>query len=155
MPTIGTNVAIIDSGQILLIKRADFRLWSLPGGDVEAGETVAQTAVREAREETGLEVQLVYVVGVYSRPKWHKGGNHAVLFVARTVGGTLMQDVDGEALDARYFEPDGLPEALVWWHRQRIHDALNRSGGGVVWRQDAVWPQAAAHPGPEHEFREV
>ncbi|PJF32668.1 MAG: NUDIX hydrolase, partial [Phototrophicales bacterium] len=53
MTMIGANIAIIRDNKILLTKREDFEVWCLPGGQAEAGESLAQTALREAREETG------------------------------------------------------------------------------------------------------
>ena len=67
MPTYGVEIAVFDAGKVLLIKRRDFQVWALPGGGIDAGESVAQAAVRETREETGLEVELQHLVGVYSR----------------------------------------------------------------------------------------
>ena len=89
MPSLGVNIAIIRSGRILLTKREDLEVWCLPGGGVGAGESVAQAAVRESCEETGLEVQLIRLVGLYSRPGWRDGGDHVVLFAASPVGGVL------------------------------------------------------------------
>ncbi|MEU9513068.1 NUDIX domain-containing protein [Micromonospora sp. NPDC048169] len=57
-----------DRDRLLLIQRTDNRLWSLPSGGQEIGESVAQTAVRETREETGIHVEVVGLVGVYSDP---------------------------------------------------------------------------------------
>jgi hypothetical protein len=96
--------------------------------------------VREAREETGLQVSLTRLVGVYSRPHWDHGGDHVVLFAATPIGGVLLQDSGGEILDARYFARHELPAALVPWHRQRIYDALDGVGGGVAWTQTTIWP---------------
>ena len=58
MPTLGVEIAIIEAGKVLLIKRRDFGVWLLPGGGIDAGESAAEAAVREAQEETGLEVEL-------------------------------------------------------------------------------------------------
>ncbi len=57
-----------EDGRILLHRRSDNDLWSIPGGAMEIGESIAETAVRETREETGLDVRPLYVVGVYSNP---------------------------------------------------------------------------------------
>ena len=136
---LGASVAIIRDGQILLTKRSDVEAWALPGGHVDAGESVAEAARREAREETGLEVQLTRLVGIYSLPHWVAGGNHNVLFAARPVGGLLQPQV-GEVIEERYFDPHALPEPLLWWHRQRIRDALSGVGGSVAWSQKVIWP---------------
>ncbi len=142
MPTVGVAVAVIDTDRVLLIKREDFEVWGLPGGGVEAGESLAEAAAREVREETGLGVHLMRVVGVYSRPAWERGGDHVVLFAAVPTDGVLLRDTDGEALDARYFDRHNLPETLIWWHRQRVLDALD-GVCGVAWSQHTVWPFAA------------
>ncbi|MFI9641332.1 NUDIX domain-containing protein [Micromonospora sp. NPDC051925] len=57
-----------EQARVLLIRRTDNGLWSLPGGGQEIGESVAETAVRETREETGISVEVVGMVGVYSDP---------------------------------------------------------------------------------------
>ncbi|MFC8046531.1 NUDIX hydrolase [Nocardia sp. NPDC057353] len=57
-----------DEGRILLIRRTDNGKYSIPGGGLEAGETVAQAVVREVREETGIEVEVTQLVGVFSDP---------------------------------------------------------------------------------------
>jgi len=136
---LAASVAIIQDGQILLTKRADFEVWALPGGHVEAGESFAEAAVREAREETGLEVQLTRLVGIYFAPGWPTGDNHNVLFAAKPIGGALRPQA-GEVIEERYFDPRALPEPLIWWHRQRIRDAMSGVGGSVVWTQNATWP---------------
>lgn len=137
MPGIGVNIAIIDGDQVLLTQREDFEVWCLPGGGVDPGESVAQAAVREALEETGLEVQLTRLVGVYSRPKIEQGA-HTVLFAAHTVGGELRL-ATGETIAARFFTFDALPELMLWWHRQQIRDALDGVGGAVAWSFDVTW----------------
>jgi 8-oxo-dGTP pyrophosphatase MutT (NUDIX family) len=56
-------------GRILLQRRRDNDLWALPGGGMEVGESIAETAIREVFEETGYKVDPLYVIGVYSDPK--------------------------------------------------------------------------------------
>ena len=134
----GVTTAIMQDGKVLLIKREDFPVWCLPGGMLEEHESIAQAAIREAREETGLEVELTYLVGLYSRPNWRSGGGHELLFAARPVGGKLQGDPH-ETVAVGYFDPYDLPETLLWWHRQPIADAL-RGAVGVAWSLDAIWP---------------
>jgi ADP-ribose pyrophosphatase YjhB (NUDIX family) len=77
MPTLGVNIAIRDHhNRVLLTRREDFDMWCLPGGGVEVGETLAQAARREAQEETGLQVALTRLVGVYSRPGASRFSGH-------------------------------------------------------------------------------
>ena len=61
-------VVINDEGNILLQRRRDNARWALPGGVMDIGESIAQTVIREVQEETGLEVEPEYIVGVYSDP---------------------------------------------------------------------------------------
>ena len=58
-----------DEGQVLLIRRSDNGLWAMPGGVMEVGETLSQAAEREVLEETGYEVEVVDIIGIYSDPK--------------------------------------------------------------------------------------
>ncbi|HXF60662.1 MAG TPA: NUDIX domain-containing protein [Caldilineaceae bacterium] len=78
-PYLGVNVAIFQDNHILLTKREDFEVWCLPGGAVDPHESLAEAAMREALEETGLTVHLTRLVGVYSQPEWLTG-NHIALF---------------------------------------------------------------------------
>ncbi len=138
MPTLLTaSVAIIENDWVLLIQREDFRVWGLPGGDVDPGESLAQAAVREAREETGLMVELTRLVGMYSLV----GNDHTLVtavFAARPAGGSLRPD-PREIADVGWFAGGALPDDLMWWHRQRIADAL-AGVTGAVWRQEGGWP---------------
>ncbi len=118
------------AGKILLQQRSDNGLWGLPGGSVEIGESVRDAIVREVREETGLTVEVLRLIGVYSDPRFqivrYPDGNvvHYIstLFACRILAGTL-QTCD-ETLDLRFFDPDHLPENLLPMHRIRIQDAL-------------------------------
>ncbi|MFI5340173.1 MAG: NUDIX hydrolase [Candidatus Methylomirabilales bacterium] len=117
-------------GQVLLQRRSDNGRWGLPGGSVEIGESVGDAIVREVREETGLTVEVVRLVGVYSDPKFqivrYPDGNvvHYVstLYACRILAGTL-QTCD-ETLDLKFFDPARLPADLLPMHRVRIQDAM-------------------------------
>ncbi|MBN8657430.1 MAG: NUDIX hydrolase, partial [Anaerolineae bacterium] len=85
---LAVNVAVIHEDKILLTQREDFETWILPSGGVEDGESVAQAAIRETKEETGLDVELTRMVGIYSRFS-NMPSVHAVLFVAKPIGGEI------------------------------------------------------------------
>ena len=136
MPTLGVAVALLHEGTVLLTKREDAEMWCLPGGAVDAGESLAAAAVREMREEAGLDVRLTRLVGLYSRPNW---SNHIAVFAAELVGGTLALDPN-ETVDAGFFDPAALPEPLLWWWRRPIADAFAGVGGSAVWTFDAPYP---------------
>lgn len=102
MTMIGANIAIIQDNKILLTKREDFEVWCLPGGQSEAGESLAQTAIREAYEETGYRVAITRLVGVYSR----LGGGidiHGALFVGEIIGGEMKPQAE-EVIDIGFFQ---------------------------------------------------
>ena len=122
MINLGVNVAVIEDGRVLLTQREDVEVWCLPGGQVESGESLAQAAVREVREETGLEIELLRLVGIYSRPLWMGQGYHIAVFAARPVGGAPLPQ-PGEVIAMDYFPAGSLPP-LLWGQRQRIEDAL-------------------------------
>lgn len=137
MPILGVNLAIIQDGKVLLTRRRDFEVWCLPGGEVDDGESLAQAALREAREEVGLVVRLERLVGVHSRPQWLSTGSHVVLFAASILSGELSIQPQ-EVLEARFFSRDDLPRELLLGHRQQIQDALD-GVCGAVWTHDSEW----------------
>ena len=88
-----------EHGRILLIKRRDNTLWALPGGGHDIGETIADTAVREVKEETGLDVKVTGLVGVYTNPRHvvaftdgEVRQQFSLLFTTTVLGGTLAID---------------------------------------------------------------
>ncbi len=132
---VGATVAIIQDNKILMTLRSDWEIWCLPGGHVDEGESVAEAAIREAKEEVGVDVQLTSFVGVYSRI----GGDstmHLNLFTAEIVGGTLTPQPE-EVLDIQFFSKEALPELMFWWHKQQVDDALN-GRNGVAWKFEVV-----------------
>jgi 8-oxo-dGTP diphosphatase len=95
--------------------------WALPGGFVDAGETVEAAAVREAREETGLEVELVELLWVYSDPRRDpRRPTLSVVFLARASGEPAGAD---DAEEARAFAWDALPSPLAFDHAEILRDA--------------------------------
>lgn len=76
-------IVVNDAGQILLIKRSDNDNWSLPGGAIELGESMSQAAMRETKEETGIDCEVVGLVGIYTDP------GHVILY---TSNGEVRQE---------------------------------------------------------------
>jgi ADP-ribose pyrophosphatase YjhB (NUDIX family) len=127
---LAVNVAVIQDGKILLTKREDFETWILPSGGVEEGESLAQAAIRETKEETGLDVQLTRLVGIYTRlGSWSPG--YMVLFAAKPVGGAI-QCQEGETIAVEWFAFEELPGPLSLGHKRRIKDAMEGAAGIVV-----------------------
>jgi 8-oxo-dGTP pyrophosphatase MutT (NUDIX family)/ubiquinone/menaquinone biosynthesis C-methylase UbiE len=138
-PHVGANVAIFnDAGQVLLTRRQDNGQWCLPGGHMDLGETLDQTAMREAQEETGLTVQLERLVGLYSSyyPPGTFGENSparailVALFRAHATGGNLT--LNAEVTEFGWFDPDHLPQDLTPQHVKRIHDAAQETATIVI-----------------------
>ena len=107
-PKIGADAAIFNQhGEILLMDRADGSGWCLPCGWVEPNEKPSQTAIRETREETGLEVEVAGLVGVFTRLPSAANGPHtmiAVVHLCRVVGGELSLSHEGTELAYRSIE---------------------------------------------------
>jgi 8-oxo-dGTP diphosphatase len=130
-PKLTADVVIPDErGRVVLIRRKNEPYegqWALPGGFVDVGESLENAAVREAREETGLEVELVRLVGVYSRPdRDPRGHNVSVAYLARVVGGELAAADD--AAEAGFMNPSS--RELAFDHAEIVADALRLLGSG-------------------------
>lgn len=128
------GVAIIifnEKNEILLQKRSDVNLWGIPSGHVEPGETVTNAAIREVLEETGLQIKILRLIGVYSDPAsqvFHYPNGHSTHFVtccfqAEIVGGILTL-TSPETLDLRYFPCNQLPKDILKMHPLWLRDAL-------------------------------
>ncbi|MEU7158285.1 NUDIX domain-containing protein [Streptomyces chrestomyceticus] len=116
-----------DQGRLLLLKRADNDLWTIPTGGVKKGESVGQTGVRECHEETGYHVEVVGLVGVFSSP------DHVIVYMhgdrvdevrqpvniclrARLIGGEGRPE-PSEATEIQWVDPEHLDD-------YRIHPAI-------------------------------
>lgn len=115
----GVGVAIFDSRrQVLFEKRSDCGLWGLPGGRIDAGESITEAAVREALEETGLNIRVTALVGIYSEPAYRTVvyPDNVVQLVdviveAEIVSGELI--ASAESADLRFFDPLDPPSEMV------------------------------------------
>ena len=137
---LGAAIAIeTDDGRLLLVQRAHQPFagwWMLPAGFVEYGDSAAETAVREAEEETGLAVELTGFRGLYFGTDDPRDVAHLAVYEARVVGGEIKAGDDAAALD--FFPADALPdriafhgqrEAIKDWARERLEGGSGRRPG--------------------------
>jgi 8-oxo-dGTP pyrophosphatase MutT (NUDIX family) len=104
----GASAIVRQRSAILMVQRRDNGMWSLPGGALEVGERIAETAVREVREETGIEIEITGLVGVYTSPRHvtcFSPGEEIrqefnLCFRGRRVGGEVRRSE--ECLDVRW-----------------------------------------------------
>lgn len=123
-----------DEGRILMIRRTDNDLYSIPGGQLELGETLSQAAVREVREETGIECEVTGVIGLYSNPNHviaYDDGEvrqeFSICFRAKSSGGSLR--VSDESKEVRWMQVDQLDALNVHPSiRLRLSHALKKTG---------------------------
>ena len=114
---VAVTAFVLDAdARVLLIRRADNGLWALPGGAQEIGEFVAEAAARETAEESGIEIEVTGVVGVYSNPRHvvafadgEVRQQFSICFRGRPVGGTVR--TSEESSDVRWVSREAL-EAL-------------------------------------------
>jgi ADP-ribose pyrophosphatase YjhB (NUDIX family) len=134
-PKVGSDAAIFnDKGEILLMDRVDGSGWCLPCGWVEPNERPIDSAIREVREETGLEVEYRQFVGVFTRMPDAVNGPHtmiAVVHLCDVVGGELTLSHEGVGL--RYWAIDDVPR----WHT--THEKYARAAY-TMWKSESLLP---------------
>ncbi len=118
--TIGAFAIIFDAQKrVLLCHRRDMDLWNLPGGGMESGELPTEAAIRETLEETGLQINILRLVGIYGKPD----ENDLVFsFLGEVIEGHIT--TTDEADDVAYFTVDDIPPNTSPRQVERIHDAL-------------------------------
>ncbi|BCJ74496.1 NUDIX hydrolase [Catellatospora sp. IY07-71] len=112
---VATTAFVRDGDRVLLIRRTDNGLWSLPGGGQEIGEYLAETAVRETLEETGVQIKVVGLVGIYSDP------NHVVAYTDGEIRQQFSVCLRGEYLGG---EPTPSAESsdVRWVERAELEE---------------------------------
>ena len=116
---------------IVLIERKNLPPgWAIPGGFVDIGESVPAAAVREAREETRMEVELQCLLGVYSDPERDpRGHTVSIIYVARAHGEPVAAD---DAVSVGIFDPQDINVPLAFDHAQILRDYLAYRNTGAV-----------------------
>ena len=118
------DMVLVENGKILLVKRGREPFkgeWAIPGGRIDEGETAEDCVRREMKEETGLDVKPIKLVGIYSDPKRDPRGIIAAAYLVRRIEGELKAGDDAE--EVRWFEIDTLPP-LCTDHPKIVKDAL-------------------------------
>ena len=117
-----------DKGETLLQRRGDNNKWGFSGGAIELGETPEEAAVREAREETGLDVEVDRLIGIYTDsnlmyPNGDQAHSIMIAYELKPVGGELYCD-KGETLELKYFSREEKPELCCPQHEQLWKDVF-------------------------------
>jgi 8-oxo-dGTP pyrophosphatase MutT (NUDIX family) len=129
----GAAAVVFDArGRILLHQRSDNGKWALPGGSIETGDRADQSIVREVKEETGYNVKVVRLIGIYSDPAHttvtYPGGDTvsyvSLLFECAVIDGAPALNDESTAID--WFPPDALPQPFHAGHIPRVQDAVAR-----------------------------
>jgi ADP-ribose pyrophosphatase YjhB (NUDIX family) len=126
------NVGVLnEEGAVLLIRRTDNENWAMPGGAMDLGETIAEAGVRETREETGIDCEIVRLVGVYTNPRHvmlYTSNNEvrqecSLVFAARPLGGELT--TSSESREVRWVAPNEIDQYTMHPSmRQRVEHLL-------------------------------
>ncbi len=127
-PTVDVIIEV-EGGIVLIQRRNPPYGWALPGGFVDYGESLEEAAVREAKEETSLDVELLSQLGAYSDPgRDPRQHNISVVFVARSKskGKPVASD---DALGVGVFDADSLPEELAFDHDKILKDYFESLSG--------------------------
>jgi 8-oxo-dGTP pyrophosphatase MutT (NUDIX family) len=133
------GVFIFDSeNKVLLQLRSDNQMWGHPGGFMELGETVEDTARREAFEETGLRLGKMELIGIYSGAEQERTLNNGdqialvkIIFTCRDYEG-ILQSTNEESLSLEFFSMDSLPENLYREQNQEFFDLLSNKTRPIV-----------------------
>ena len=128
VPTVDIIIEVFTGGgekKIVLIKRKNPPVgWAIPGGYLDYGESLEACAVREAKEETSLDVELIRQFHTYSDPlRDERQHNLSTVFIARAIGGKLKADSD--AKEACLFSSNTLPSPIVFDHGKILEDYFN------------------------------
>lgn len=115
-----------ERGEVLLQRRGDSNKWGFPGGAIELGETPEMAAVRELKEETGLDVEIRRMIGVYTDcnmeyPNGDKAHSISIVYELKVIGGEIRCDGD-ETLELKFFPLNDMPPLFCKQHEDILED---------------------------------
>ncbi len=128
----GSTVILIDNNKVLMQLRSDNKSWAFPGGCMELGEKVEDTAIREVLEETGLKIDNLKLFDVFSGEELHyiypngdEVYNVEVVFITYDYSGDIVVDKD-ECLDVKFFEIEDIPKNISPPSRPAVMEFIRR-----------------------------
>lgn len=115
-----------ENGEVLLQKRADFDAWVFPGGAIELGETPQMAAIREIKEETGLDVEIVELIGVYTEldmvyPNGDRAQSICIAYKLGVIGGEIIFN-NKETKELKWFPLNDMPRLFCNQHEEILKD---------------------------------
>ncbi len=121
-----------EKGEVLLQKRGDCNLWGFPGGAVELGETPEMAAVREIKEETGLDIEVGELLGIYTDldARCSNGDRYqsiCIVYILKATGGELFCDNE-ETIELKFFSLEENPPLFCEQHEKMFSDIKSRFG---------------------------
>lgn len=121
-----------EKNRVLMQKRSDNGQWGFPGGFMELGENVQDTARREIYEETGLKLDELELFGIYSGPQYDKTFSNGdqvslvhVLFICKRYSGELVESND-ESIENKFYSLEELPKNIYTDHKMLADDLLSK-----------------------------
>lgn len=124
-----------ENGEILLQRRSDKNKWGFPGGAMEIGEAASETALREIKEETGLDVEITNLIGIYTDyhdeyPNGDCAQTISIFLEFKIVGGCI-DETNAETLELKYFSVDNFPELVNKQHSDVYRDICQNKYGVI------------------------